>query len=361
MSHPRRRRERDRPPAVRLRRPTLSAESRAGVLGVGVIGCGRAAVELHLPALARLPDLRVTALCDSDSERLARMAQGADVSRHADYRDLVADPRVDVVLIAVPAPGHPAALLAALAAGKHAYLEKPLALDLDQADRMVSAAGSAAGRTVLGFNLRSHRLVRAARACIRSGALGRVLALRTVLVGGLKDRQAWQRSRPEGGGAVYELGSHHFDLWRFLLDSEVAEVSAQILSQGADDSTVAVTARLDNGTLATSLLALYGSAVHEVDVIGDRAALRFSLYRGDSFEIQPAGRVSRLTTWLRALPAAARAARRGGDYLDSYRVHWMRFAEHLRGGEAPATIDDGRRSLQAVLAAFQSTGTRVER
>ncbi len=333
----------------------MSAASPVEILRVGVIGCGRAAVELHLPALARAPRLRLSALCDSDPQQLARAAPGrGGVSRHADYRDLIADPAVDIVLVTVPTPRHAEAFVAAVEAGKHVYVEKPLALDLAEADRMLAAAALSRSRTVLGFNLRSHRLVRAARARLRAGALGRIVALRTILVGGLEERLAWQRSRSQGGGAVYELGSHHFDLWRFLLDTEVEDVRAQSLSDVADDSTAMISARLSNGALAVSLLALRGVATHDVEVIGEQGAMRFSLYRGGSFEMRPAGRTSRLTRWLRGLPAAARSARRGGDYLDSYRVHWLRFAEHLRGGESPATVEDGRRSLEVALAAFES-------
>ena len=71
--------------------------------------------------------------------------------------------------------------------------------------------------------------MRAARAWIRTGVLARVVALRTILVGGLSERVAWQRRRAQGGGAIYELGSHHFDLWRFLLDTEATDVRAHSL------------------------------------------------------------------------------------------------------------------------------------
>lgn len=333
----------------------MSAGSQPGVLGVGVIGCGRAAVDLHLPALSRVPGLRVTALCDSDMARLTQVGRAWRVaSMYRDYNDLLGDSAVQVVLIAVPTPEHHDVFLRATAAGKHVYIEKPLALDLTQADRMLAAAVSSSGRTALGFNLRSHRLVRRAHACIRSGVLGRVVALRTVLVGGLSERVPWQRSRVQGGGAIYELGSHHFDLWRFLLGSEAAEIHAHSLSNGSDDSTVAVSARLSSGALATSILALSGAATHQVEVIGKAATLRFSLYRADSLRLQPVGRLPELINWLAQLPGAVRAARRGGDYLDSYRAHWMRFLETLSGGEPPATVEDGRESLRIALGALES-------
>jgi myo-inositol 2-dehydrogenase/D-chiro-inositol 1-dehydrogenase len=342
-------------------RRSSRGEGESVALGVGIIGCGRATAELHLPALARLPGLRVAALCDADTPRLDQVvARCPGAARHAQARDLIADSSVAVVLVAMPAAGHHDAFVAAMEAGRHVYVEKPLALELEQADRMVAVAAAARGRAVVGFNLRSHRLVRAAWAHVRAGDLGRVVSLRTILVGGLRERRAWQQRRAQGGGALYELGSHHFDLWRFLLESEVAEVRAQSVSNGADDATVSVSGRLESGVLVASMLALRGTATHEVEIVGERAALRFSLYRGDSLEIRPAGRAAQLGGWLRQLPAAAAAARRGGDYLDSYRVHWQRFLEHLRGGgEAPATIEDGRRSLRITRAALDAAAGRL--
>lgn len=325
-------------------------------VGIGVVGCGRAAAALHLPALARVPRAKVTALSDSDPQRLSAVGAAAGrASRYLDYRALLDDSSVDVVLITVPTPWHHDVFVAAAKAGKHIYVEKPLALDLEQAEHMLAVAAAAGTRAVLGFNLRSHRLVQIARDWIRAGALGRIVALRTIIVGGLQDRVAWQRSRVEGGGAIYELGSHHFDLWRFLLDTEATEVRGHSLSTESDDAIVAVSARLVNGALAATVLALHGDATHHVEVIGESASLQFSLYRGDSLEIRPTGRLSQLTHWLRQLPAAAASARRGGDYLDSYRRHWTRFLDGLPGGTPPATLEDGREALHIALAALRSS------
>jgi myo-inositol 2-dehydrogenase/D-chiro-inositol 1-dehydrogenase len=313
-------------------------------------------MQLHLPALAQISEVEVTALADADAERLNAAGNQWGVGRRcADYRTLLHDPSVDAVLITVPTPFHCEVFLAAAATGKHIYIEKPLAMHLKEADQMLAAAAHSAACRVVGFNLRSHRLVQKARDIIRTGALGPIVSVRTVWVGGPQDRPAWQRRRAEGGGAIYELGIHHFDLWRFLLNTEVAHVEAPSLSDDSDDARVAVTARLLNGALACSVFALRGVVAHEVEVIGESASLCFSLYRADSLEIRPAGRFRQLTRWLQQLPAAAKAARRGGDYPDSYRTHWLRFLESTRDGEPPATLHDGREALRIALAAMDSS------
>jgi predicted dehydrogenase len=324
-------------------------------VGIGVVGCGRAAATLHLPALAQVPEVKVVALSDVDPQRLSAIgAVVGTASRYLDYRALLDDRSVDVVLITVPTALHHEVFVAAANAGKHIYLEKPFALDLDQADRMLAVAAKAGTRAGLGFNLRSHRLVQPARQWILGGALGRIVALRTILVGGLQDRVGWQRRRTEGGGAIYELGSHHFDLWRFLLGTEAAEVFGHSPSTESDDSIVTVSALLTNGVCASTVLALRGFASHDVEVVGESGSLRFSLYRGDSLEFRPASRLSQLTHWLGQLPATATSSRRGGDYLDSFRRHWTGFLGSLAGGAPPATLEDGREALRIALAAMRS-------
>jgi myo-inositol 2-dehydrogenase/D-chiro-inositol 1-dehydrogenase len=320
---------------------------------IGVMGCGRAAAGLHLPALAQIPGVKVTALADVNAERLKAVSEKWRIERrYGDYRELIADPSVELLLIAVPTRFHEEAFLAASASGKHIYLEKPIALDLCSADRILAAAERSPGRTAVGFNLRSHRLAQKARQVIRSGGLGRILLVRTVMVGNVRDRPDWQLRRAEGGGVVYELGVHHFDLWNFLLDAEVEHVESCVLADVSQDSRAAVSARMGNGILASSVLALQGAATNEVEVIGEAGSLRFSMYRGDSFELQPSGRATQLARWCQGLPEAVQAARRGGDYRDSYRIHWQRFLDSIRGGESPATLQDGREALRIALEAM---------
>jgi hypothetical protein len=78
------------------------------------------------------------------------------------------------------------------------------------------------------------------------------------------------------------------------------------------------------------------------------------MYRGDSFRIEPAGRAGALLAWAKELPEAAKSARLGGDFIDSYRRHWLRFFASVRDGSPmPASVDDGVHALRAVLEAAQ--------
>ena len=97
-----------------------------------------------------------------------------------------------------------------------------LALELEDCDRLVDLANRAAAsgqRSVVGFNLRSHRLVRQARSVIQSGALGDIELVRTLWTADWSGatRPTWHASRAQGGGALLEIGTHQADLWRWLL------------------------------------------------------------------------------------------------------------------------------------------------
>lgn len=113
----------------------------ADVLRLGVVGCGEVAQIIHLPALAQLPErFRVTALCDISAEVLAGVGELWGVAaRCTDFRDLLARADVDAVLIANPHLHHAEVALAAMTAGKHVMIEKPMCITLAEADAIIAA------------------------------------------------------------------------------------------------------------------------------------------------------------------------------------------------------------------------------
>ena len=107
-------------------------------LRFGLIGCGRVTETLHLPALKQLDDADVVALADISGDRLNKVADLFHIpDRYPDYQCLLADCSIDAVAVCVPARFHVDVALAALEAGKHLFIEKPLALGLDECDRLI--------------------------------------------------------------------------------------------------------------------------------------------------------------------------------------------------------------------------------
>jgi predicted dehydrogenase len=142
----------------------------AGEVRVAQVGCGHWGKNLarnyaELGALA--------AVCDGDAATAERIsaAHGAPARSFA---DILADPSIDGVSLATPAVTHPELALRALAAGKHVFIEKPLALDLEDAERVIAAADAADRVLMVGHLLQYHPIFIALRKMVAEGALGRL-------------------------------------------------------------------------------------------------------------------------------------------------------------------------------------------
>jgi predicted dehydrogenase len=163
-----------------------------GDLKIGLIGCGRLAQFVHLRVLTRLPGARIVALADSDEGRLANaqaMVRGAET--FCDYHALLRSDSVEAVVICLPTGMHADAARAAFTAGKHVYLEKPIATDLAGADAVI-AAYRASGRVgQIGFNYRYHPAYVEAKRRIATGELGNVVAVRSAFCAAARDLPRW--------------------------------------------------------------------------------------------------------------------------------------------------------------------------
>lgn len=336
---------------------------------IGIVGCGRAAGTLHLPALARVSGATVVALSDTDPERLAELASRCPgAAAYPDYRALLGDERVDLVAVCVPVTGHAEIAGAALRAGKHLFVEKPLALELGECDRLVALARQAESsgqRSTVGFNLRSHRLANQARAILRSGALGEIELVRTLWTADWSGatRPPWHATRHQGGGALLEIGSHQVDLWRWLLQSEIETIHAESRCFAFDDQSATLQARMASGVLVTAAVSQRSVAHNLVEVFGSRGSLGFSCYHGDSLNVTTVAgregvvwrRIRPLLARAAQLPAAVQAARGGGDFRMSYVREWEAIVAALtRGGPMPASIHDGRQAAAVLQAALRS-------
>jgi predicted dehydrogenase len=222
---------------------------------------------------------------------------------------------------------------------------------------------------VVGFNLRSHRLLRQAREVIRSGALGEIELLRTLWSADWSEaaRPEWYAVRSQGGGALLEIGAHQADLWRWLLESEVESIHAFSRSVAFDDQTATFQVRMTSGALVSAAVSQRTVSRNIVEALGSRASLRLSCYHGDSLEVETVGgaaggawrRIRPLLDKAARLPAAFHAARRGGDFQMSYVHEWEHIVTALRQGSAmPASVHDGRQAAAILLAALRSSHER---
>jgi 1,5-anhydro-D-fructose reductase (1,5-anhydro-D-mannitol-forming) len=320
----------------------------------GLIGASTIGREWMVPAIDAQPDSTVAAVGSSSPERARRYADELGIPMVYDsVADLLAEPTIDAVYISTTNEWHESQALAAVTAGKHVLCEKPLALSLDSAHRMVAAA--AAAGVVLGTNhhLRNAATHRRMRELIQSGAIGRPLAARVFHAVYLPPHlQSWRIDRPDaGGGVILDITVHDADTLRFALGDEVTEVTAMTAYQGMgraglEDAVMGVM-RFRNGVIAqfhdafTAPHASTGFEVHGTDG---------SLYGQDVMTQRPRGSV--------------RLRREGSEedvpvnHENLYERSVRCFNAAIRGeGEPAATGADGVQSLAVALAVHEAAET----
>ena len=320
----------------------------------GLIGASTIGREWMVPAIAAQPDSTVAAVASSSPELARRYADELDIAKaHATVADLLIEPTIDAVYISTTNEWHEPQVLAAIAAGKHVLCEKPLALSLDGARRMVAAA--AAAGVVLGTNyhLRNAATHRKMRELIQTGAIGQPLAARVFHAVFLPPHlQGWRIDRADsGGGVILDITVHDADTLRFALGDEVAEVTAMTANQGMaraglEDAVMGVM-RFRKGVIAqfhdafTTPHASTGFEVHGTDG---------SLYGRDVMTQRPMGTVS--------VRREGRQEEVPVDHENLYERSVRCFNAAIRGeGEPAATGTDGVESLTVALAVREAAET----
>ncbi len=329
-------------------------------LRVGIVGCGRAARELHLPALRRLRDVQVVAAADIDAHALRGVADHFRIPRrYTDYRKLLEDREVDAVAVCVPPHLKAGLAILVLQVEKHLFIEKPLALNTADCDRVLRQAKQSGPKAMVGHNLRWHPLVRQAGEILGAGGLGELILARTAMSMPTPMNYGQQRAPHP---MLIEFAVHHFDLWRALFRAEVEEVMATCRVFPAGE-VAAVTARLSTGLLVTGAFCDFTPKTNEVEVYGGRARLRFSCLQWDSLQVSsatagaPRERLSAFLAKLPGLPHAAWQAlpRNGGIFYESYRAEWQHFADCIhRDLPVEASLEDGRQAVLVAEAALRS-------
>jgi predicted dehydrogenase len=189
-------------------------------IGIGIIGCGAMGRE-HAGNLRPLSGARLAAISDPVEAARRRLIAAGDVPHaYADYHDLLERPDVDAVIITVPNALHRDVALAALAAGKHVLLEKPLAHGVEDGAAIVRAAEESDRVVMLGFNNRFNPAAQALHRAIAAGRLGTLYYARARWLRreGLPPQSSWFTSRAAaGGGPLIDIGVHILDLALHML------------------------------------------------------------------------------------------------------------------------------------------------
>ena len=327
---------------------------------VGVLGCGEIAYWVHLPTLGRMSEVELVSAAEPDPrarEQAASILQKPVLDRG---EDLFARADIDAVVICAPTAFHYPLALAACAAHKHLYLEKPIAADLNSAREIVRAAADTGLVAMIGFHRRQHPAIVQARKILASGALGNISVAQTVLSEPMGSGAAeWRKHRASGGGVLLDLASHHFDLLRFLLHDEFAEAEARTASEQTECDAARVRMTTTRGIEVQSFFSCRSGLADTIQLFGERGTLKIDRF-SPSVELRVPRRFGyglRSAHLLRSRDAMRWRISKlmRPSYDPAYRRALEAFVARIQGQprEVPR-LDDGLRSLEAVLAAEQS-------
>ncbi|PUA19678.1 Gfo/Idh/MocA family protein [Glaciimonas sp. PCH181] len=197
----------------------------APVLRLGVVGLGRA-FSLMLPTFLGDPRILLAGACDPRASAREQFAKDFNAVGHATLEELVADPNIDVVYIATPHQLHAQQTCIAARAGKHILVEKPMALSLEECDRMIAACEEHGVVLIVGHCHSFDAPYLLARSIIDSGSVGAVRMISAINHTDFlfRPRRAEELSTREGGGVVYSQAAHQVDVVRMLAGSRAVRV-----------------------------------------------------------------------------------------------------------------------------------------
>lgn len=323
-------------------------------LRFGVIGCGVIAYWTHLRLLSNLRNATLVAAADPDPAARERARQLTGLAIDADPAALLARPEVDAVIISAPTGLHAPLAIAAAQAGKHIYLEKPIAIDAPGLERLEAAVRDSGVRFATGFNRRHHPLFVEARRCLDAGAIGPVRAVFSSFCEPLSQpgaMPAWKRERATGGGVLLDLGSHHIDLLRWFLRAEVTRSDLRLSSVATEHDEAWLSLRFTNAVESSAYFSFRAGRADFFEFLGEHGTLRVDRHRASlvprvsrshGYGVRSALSVGSRDLWAWRLLRLARPS-----YDPSYRLALQAFVD----GHPGATLEDGRRSLDVILAA----------
>ena len=319
-------------------------------LRVAVVGAGAITQVAHLPVLRKLKGVEVVAICDNDFPKARSLADRFEVrNAYDDMEELLGATELDAVVICTPNHLHEGHVLAALGAGLHVLVEKPLALNTASAQRVIRAAEKKDRVVMVGMNHRYRAYEQIVRSFVQTGELGEVESVRGSwhVFRPSRSQLGWRLRRDlAGGGAMLDLGLSVLDLGLWLAGNpKPVRVSATLDRPGRERATEQA---------GSAFVVCEGGASIFVDVTWHH------LGEGERFGVGLRGSkgtasISPLKVWkeMHGSPmdmAPTGSVSKENSFTASYRAEWAHFLAAIRG-EAKAPGLDEHLTLHRVIDA----------
>jgi predicted dehydrogenase len=341
-------------------------------LRFGVVGAGAFAEVCHIPGLLAASDAEVVAIAGRRRERAEAIAQRFDIPHvEPDAAALCARDDLDGIAICTPNDAHREAALLAFAHGKHVMCEKPLALDVPEAQEMLAGARASGRVHQVAFTYRYLHGISELRRRVARGDVGEPYLFRGhhEFWGGLQPGApiGWRElAGPAGGGVLWDVGSHMLDLARHVMGPIAAvRAAVQLLPRDAVEAASGERHAVETDDHAMAWLR-FASGVHGhwhvsritptredayVQVIGREGALEATISRGRSDRLRAVATGS--SEW-RELPLPDEASRGGNHALMRMMASFAAACRRGALGEEDASFEDGV-AVQRLLAASRDS------
>lgn len=321
-------------------------------LNLALLGTGRIAGDSLAPALATAEGARLWSVLSRSPERARAFADrhGAASPKpaHHDLDELLADDELDGVIVATPDGLHAGQGVAAARAGKHVFVEKPMATSVEEGERMVRACEEADVRLGVAYHLRWHAGHRRVAEAVAAGELGELRHVRALWAWPASDDSNW-RAHDEVGRwwSLAGVGTHCLDLIRWLAVSEwgeveeVRSVATRHVWRGPHDETAVAALRFESGGTAELCSSVLFPARSRLEVYGSED---WAVADGT---LGPHGR-GRIET---------RAGELSFDPVDPYRGELEDFAAAVREGREPEVDgEEGLRNVELLVEIEKGAG-----
>lgn len=267
----------------------------------GIIGCGDVTEKKSGPAFSKVPNSRLVAVMRRDREKAMDYAQRHGVSKwYANAQQLIDDEDVNAVYVATPPLYHEEYTLLALKARKPVYVEKPMAVNLASAEKMMQASEEAGTKLSVAHYRREQPLFKKIKSLLDSNVIGNVRLVNLKLFQGVQPglvaKTNWRVDpKISGGGLFHDLAPHQLDLMLYFFGKPL-RVSGISLNHGrlySADDLVTGYILFENGIVFNGSWCFTVSPDEECDsceIVGSEGAIRFSIFKHQEIKLTKPGR-----------------------------------------------------------------------
>jgi len=324
---------------------------------VCVVGAGDLGTQ-HAGGWQKCGAAELVAVADIDRARAENYAKKFSLPMcFSDYREAIEKSKPDIVSVCTPAYFHPEVTIFAAEHGAHVISEKPIALTLEAASRMIETTRRCKVKFSLGFQTRFWSGTEKLKELLSGGELGRPVMYRQSGAAEIRPKRAMHDALRGNGGAVIDFCCHTFDHWRYVFGSEPVRVTARGLTLAKDRPELAHLPQIAVDTAAI----LVDFASGDIGLISISWGLPPGTpwVSGDNDILGPKGRIIRGGDNLQILREGGKVEKVEGLKTDMHKELMSDFVDAIRRDRSPRIIgEDGRIGLKMSLAALESIQTK---